>query len=81
MNLSDRVLRLAFLGMGHDPEDIIDYVAEWSSVIVSLVLGIGVAICIGKFLGAWMAPIAGVGAYAIGVAFGNYAFLRRHAEP
>lgn len=80
MNLSDRVLRLASLGMGHEPEDIIDYIAEWSSVIVSLVLGIAVAICIGKFLGDWIAPIAGVGVYAIGVAFGNYAFLRRHAE-
>ena len=80
MYLSDRFLRLALLGMGHDPEDIIEYIAECSSVTVSFLLGMAAAICTWKFVGAWLAPIAGLGAYALGIAFAYCVFLQDHTK-
>ena len=80
MYLSDRFIRHAFLGLGREPQDIIDYIADCFSVTISLVVAIAVAICMWKFVGAWMAPIAGLGAYAIGIALGHYVILPGHAK-
>jgi len=80
MYLSDRFLKIALLGMGHDPEDIVEYIAECSSVTGSFLLGIAATICTLKFVGTWLAPIAGLGAYALGIAFGCSVFLQDHTK-
>jgi len=78
--LSDRFRRFAFLGLEQEPQDIVDYIAECSSIAISLVLGIAAAIINWKIVGVWMAPIAGLGVYAIGVVFGKYVILRGHGK-
>ena len=42
MNRSEAFLRLAFLGMKRDPEEIIDYMVIWFSVLISLILGMAI---------------------------------------
>ena len=80
MNGSEAFLKLAFLGMKRDPEEIIDYVVIWISVLMSAIVCLGTAVWTGKTGEIWIGLVAGFGVYAAGIRFWSFALLRSHKE-
>ena len=78
MNGSEAFLKLAFLGMKPDPEEIVDYMVIWFSVLMSLIVCLGTAIWTGKTGGMWIGLITGFGVYAASIRLWSFAFLRSH---
>ena len=80
MDSSEALLKLAFLGMKRDPEEIIDYMVIWFSVLVSLIVCLGTAIWSGKIEGVWIGLITGFGVYAASIRLWSFALLWSHQE-
>lgn len=80
MNSSEAFLRFAFLGMKRDPEEVIDYVVIWFSILISLIVCLGAAVWTEKTGEMWIGLITGFGVYAASVGFWSFAFLRSHKE-
>jgi hypothetical protein len=75
MKPSETLLRIAFFGMKREADDIVEYIAIRFSLLVSGLLGVGMAIWIGKVVGVWSGLIAGFGLYGISMNFCSLAFL------
>jgi hypothetical protein len=80
MNGSQAFLKLAFLGMKSDTEEIIDYIVIWFSILMSLMVCLGTAIWTVKIGGMWMGLVIGFGVYAASIRLWSFAFLRSHQE-
>jgi hypothetical protein len=80
MNSSEEFLKLAFFGMKRDPEEIIDYIVIWFSILISLIVCLGMAVWTGKIEGLWIGLITGFGVYTASIRLWSFAFLRSHQE-
>jgi hypothetical protein len=78
MKVPETAFRLAFFGMKHDAEDIIDYVTICFSLVTSLLAGIVAAIWIGHFFNMPAGIVAGIGFYGLTMILCSLALLHHH---
>jgi hypothetical protein len=79
MNFPETIRRVAFVGMKHEADDIIDYIVIRASLLISVVTGAVLAIWIGRAVGPWAGMVMGVGAYAVSMRICALMFFRsRH---
>lgn len=80
MNFGETVRKVAFLGMKHEPEDIIDYIAIRASLLISVLTGAILAIWVGRAVGPWLSPLVGIGSYAVSMRICTLMFFRSHHQ-
>jgi hypothetical protein len=78
VKLSETALKIAFLGMRHEANDIIDYLAICFSVSISILVGVVAAIWIGLRVDALAGLLAGFGSYGVCTILCLSALLHRH---
>lgn len=78
MKLSETALNLAFFGMKHEADDIIDYLAIHFSILISILAGVVAAIWIGHVVDAPVGLIAGIGFYGLSMILCSFALLHGH---
>ena len=76
MKIAEVASKFAFVGMKHEPEDIIDYVAVCFSLVTSILVGIVGAIWIGRSFDTLAGLLAGIGFYALSMTLCS--FVLRH---
>jgi high-affinity Fe2+/Pb2+ permease len=80
MKPSDMFLSIAFFGTKREADDIIEYLAIWGSLLLSLLLAAGLAIGVGKMAGVWSGLIAGLAVYCASMHLCSLVFRRVHAN-
>jgi len=78
MKLSEKAFKLAFFGMKHEPDDIIDYIAINFSVLISILGGVIAAVWIGHVVNMPVGLIAGIGFYGLSMILCHFALLHGH---
>ena len=78
MKPSDRFLSIAFFGVKREADDIFEYIAIWTSLVISLFLAAGVAIGVGKVVGVWFGLIAGLGVYGASMRICSLVYMHGH---
>jgi hypothetical protein len=78
MKLSETAVQLAFFGMKHDADDIIDYLAIQFSMLISIVAGIVASIWVGYVVDVPVGLIAGIGFYGLSMILCSFALLHGH---
>ncbi len=78
MKIPDTLLTIAFVGMKHEADDIVDYLMIQLSLWGSLLLGTILAILTGRAAGAWIGLAAGIGAYGISMRICSAALVHSH---
>ena len=76
MKLSETAFKLAFFGMKHEANDIIDYLAIHFSVLVSILVGAVAAVWIGHAVSVPVGLIAGIGFYVLSMILCYSALVR-----
>jgi hypothetical protein len=80
MKPSDMFLSIAFFGIKHEADDIIEYLAIWSSLLISVLLAAGLAIGVGKIAGVWAGLMVGLGFYGVSMRICAVLFMRSHGN-
>jgi hypothetical protein len=75
MKIRDGLANVAFVGMKHEAEDIVDFLAIWLSLAASLLLGATLAIVVGRAEGLWIGVAAGIVTYCAGMRICSFTFL------
>ncbi len=78
MKPSEMFLSIAFFGVKCEADDIFEYIAIWTSLVISLFLAAGVAIGVGKVVGVWVGLIAGLGVYGASMRICSLVFIPGH---
>ncbi len=78
MKLSETAFKLAFFGMKHEADDIIDYIAINFSWVISILGALGAAVWIGHVVNAPVGLIAGIAFYALSMILCHFVFLHEH---
>jgi peptidoglycan/LPS O-acetylase OafA/YrhL len=80
MKLPETAFKLAFFGMKHEAEDIIDYIAINFSVLISILGGAIAAVWIGHVVNMPVGVIAGIGFYGLSMILCYFALLHGHRD-
>ncbi len=78
MKVPEAAWRLAFFGMKHEADDIIDYIVINFSVLISILGGLVAAIWIGYVVNATVGLIAGIGFYGLSMILCSFTLLHGH---
>jgi hypothetical protein len=78
MKLSETAFKLAFFGMKHEADDIIDYLAINFSVLISIFVGAVAAVWIGHVASVPAGLIAGIALYVLSMIVCYFALLHGH---
>jgi len=78
MKLSETAFKLAFFGMKHEADDIIDYIAINFSLVISIPGALVAAVWIGHVVNAPVGLIAGITFYALSMILCHFVFLHEH---
>jgi len=78
MKVPETAFKLAFFGMKHEANDIIDYLAINFSVLISILAGALAAVWVGHAVSAPVGLIAGIGFYVLSMILCYAVLLRGH---
>ncbi|MGA7922230.1 MAG: hypothetical protein WCA38_21395 [Candidatus Acidiferrales bacterium] len=78
MKLSETVFKLAFFGMKHEANDIIDYLAINFSMLISILVGAIAAVWISHEVSVSVGLIAGIVSYVLSMVLCYFALLHGH---
>ena len=78
MKVSEAAWRLAFFGMKHETDDIIDYIAINFSLVISILGALVAAVWIGHVVNAPVGLIAGIAFYALSMVLCHFVFLHEY---
>lgn len=78
MKLPETAFKLAFFGMKHEADDIIDYIAINFSVLISILGGVITAVWIGHVVNMPVGLIAGIAFYGLSMILCYFALLHGH---